>query len=383
MPEHTASETPLNLNNSHLAKHFTTIQSEFRLHLYKYITALLLTPLFAHTQTIIWSEDFETGYVNGDIVAQDNNVRSGADWTLSGSGTFEAVSTTNPIAGSFSFRTRGGGYTFTTEIIDITGVANVSISMELNEINAGTGDRIETFYSLDGGTNIEFGDGNGDGDFNNVSNSVSSLNGNTLVITITTTTNASTDRYKWDNIIVQANSVLPVTLVDFSAEHRDNKGILAWQTASEINNDFFEIYRASDADDWIKIGEVDGAGDSQDLLSYEFIDANPPSGAVYYKLRQVDYDLEHSYSHIETVTIPKNPNALALRLYPNPCREVMKVEQPGNSSIRVFSMTGTEVTQFVHPQSITERQLELNTTQLSPGSYILMAGDERRVFYKY
>ncbi|TZF83284.1 hypothetical protein FW774_13440 [Pedobacter sp. BS3] len=84
--------------------------------------------------------------------------------------------------------------------------------------------------------------------------------------------------------------VLPVTLTAFNAKAQSNSVKLSWTTASEKNSSQFEVLRSADGKEFIKIGQVVAAGNSDVPLQYAFNDANPFPGVNYYKLQQVDND---------------------------------------------------------------------------------------------
>ncbi len=66
---------------------------------------------------------------------------------------------------------------------------------------------------------------------------------------------------------------------------------LAWATATERNSSHFIIERSGDAWDWKNVGEVAGAGYSQQVVEYHWLDPEPQATpVVYYRLRQVDRD---------------------------------------------------------------------------------------------
>lgn len=120
-------------------------------------------------------------------------------------------------------------------------------------------------------------------------------------------------------------SLLPVELIHFTAKAIEEKKIseLKWQTASEFNNHYFEIQRSTDAINWNIIGYVAGAGNSNQLRSYEYKDNAPESGVNYYRLKQVDYDGRFEFSSIAavkfTVTVAQqNESKKEFQLYPNP-----------------------------------------------------------------
>ncbi len=122
---------------------------------------------------------------------------------------------------------------------------------------------------------------------------------------------------------------LPVELTYFDATKVGTTSLLSWETASEENNDRFEIERSANNVDWEKIGEVAGAGNSQQLLDYTWIDEKPIMGTNYYRLKQVDYNGEFSYSEIRTIDFIGISKVTA---YPNPTRGMVKVSLEGDIS---------------------------------------------------
>ncbi|MDA0196847.1 MAG: VCBS repeat-containing protein [Bacteroidetes bacterium] len=109
---------------------------------------------------------------------------------------------------------------------------------------------------------------------------------NTLTLTALTGTDGSS---------CESFSVLPVELVSFSGKAGNESIVLDWVTATEVNNDRFEIERSVDGANWDVVGTVVGAGSSEDFLTYEFTDRRPVIGINYYRLRQVDFDGAHEY----------------------------------------------------------------------------------------
>ncbi len=109
---------------------------------------------------------------------------------------------------------------------------------------------------------------------------------------------------------------LPVKLVSFSAELNQPSVKLKWTTATETNNDFFSIQRSTDENQWTVIKKVKGAGNSNNLVSYEAYDDAPVTGISYYRLAQTDLDGTSSYSEIKVV---KNvTNGKGVSIYPVP-----------------------------------------------------------------
>jgi len=120
---------------------------------------------------------------------------------------------------------------------------------------------------------------------------------------------------------------LPVTMLYFNAEKLgETQSLLNWATASEINNDHFDVERSSDAETWAKIGQVKGAGTTEVQTDYSFTDQEPLSGINYYRLKQVDVDGNFEYTNITDVTFDgstggSDKSASTLSVYPNPLNQ--------------------------------------------------------------
>jgi Secretion system C-terminal sorting domain len=111
---------------------------------------------------------------------------------------------------------------------------------------------------------------------------------------------------------------LPVTLRSFTASVTDANVKLDWSTASESNNRGFEIQRSDDGVKFVPIGFVDGAGTSQTIQKYTFLDRGRPNGRFFYRLKQVDYDNRFSLSNILSVEINGTLSFELGQSYPNP-----------------------------------------------------------------
>lgn len=163
-------------------------------------------------------------------------------------------------------------------------------------------------------------------------------------------------------------STLPVNLVSFQAEANNGMVKISWATASEVNNDYFEVLRSVDGSNFESIGQVQGNGNSNVLLSYELTDENPASGINYYMLKQVDFDGTTVNSNIVEV---ENTLSLEAKLYPNPIRSGnnlnIKLSEMGHKTIEVYNVSG----QLVRSIETEEMDAQINTNQLVKGMYIV------------
>ena len=85
---------------------------------------------------------------------------------------------------------------------------------------------------------------------------------------------------------------LPIELMSFEGSKKEEYNVLKWQTASEHNNSHFILERSVTGNYTEKdvINVVNGAGNSTQLLDYNFVDTDAPETINYYRLTQVDYD---------------------------------------------------------------------------------------------
>ena len=132
-------------------------------------------------------------------------------------------------------------------------------------------------------------------------------------------------------------NALPVELVTFQAEAQEKAVLLTWETASEINNDFFEVQRSLDGQAFEKIGEVAGQGSSNETHRYQFIDKQPLEGTVYYRLKQVDYDGLYDYSDL--VAMEWTYSAIA---EVTPITEVLMFPNPSEGGIFTLRIHGMQ-----------------------------------------
>lgn len=120
--------------------------------------------------------------------------------------------------------------------------------------------------------------------------------------------------------MVDASSPLPVELMLFQATIVENGVLLHWETASEQDNDFFTLERSQDGLNFNNVKEIPGAGNSSELLSYDYLDKTAKNGTYFYRLKQTDYDGQFTYSEIIAVSLSKDSFDNDLIIYPNPVK---------------------------------------------------------------
>jgi len=137
---------------------------------------------------------------------------------------------------------------------------------------------------------------------------------------------------------------LPVSFVNFTATRVNNSTLLQWATATETNNSRYYVERSNDGNKWGEVGNISGNGNTTQLHSYTYTDAQPLNGANYYRIKQVDADGKFSYSVIRTVVFNA---AIATRIYPNPVVNTIVLEinsaTETTGDIAVYGINGIRV----------------------------------------
>jgi hypothetical protein len=177
---------------------------------------------------------------------------------------------------------------------------------------------------------------------------------------------------------------LPIELIGFDARVIENRTVeLRWQTASEINNDFFTIERSKDATSWKEVKIIDGAGNSTEKLTYSWRDSKPYGSISYYRLKQTDFDGQYTYSDIRVVTLGQqveNP----INLYPNPGTDQMTIEgdRIELADFTVYNIYGTNVTSILDITDQTNTTITIDISKLSHGIYTLKTKNHVRKIIK-
>lgn len=169
---------------------------------------------------------------------------------------------------------------------------------------------------------------------------------------------------------------LPVELLAFSAKWQDetySSAIIKWQTANEINVNYFEIERSIDGINFVSIAQTEGLN-SNAITDYQKIDYDPyVEGPSYYRLRSVDIDGTFSYSQIEVLNVPEGLNFISL--YPNPTigqfSILLTASQADEVSIRIKNNLGQELRRLEGNVVIGFNSFHMDVSELSTGTYFI------------
>lgn len=185
-------------------------------------------------------------------------------------------------------------------------------------------------------------------------------------------------------------NIIPVEFTGFTASVTNNKVHLQWRTSTEVNNQGFEIERASlsamPGQGWEKIGFVPGFGTTTEPKSYSFKDIDVMNGLYKYRLKQIDFNGSFEYSDVVEVQINIPDKFVLEQNYPNPFNPstTIKYQIPntGFVTLKIFDVLGNEVATLVNEEKPSgEYEVEFGAEELSGGIYfyVLKTGSFKSV----
>ncbi|MFN8166462.1 MAG: hypothetical protein U0X76_09935 [Bacteroidia bacterium] len=126
---------------------------------------------------------------------------------------------------------------------------------------------------------------------------------NTMAMRLGTSSSASigytfSSSTTWGTVSLSLSSILllPVTWKSFEIEEHNSVPVANWVTASETNNDHFEIETSKDGSEFSRYDIVPGNGNSTHDIAYEYKFDKGIREDLYVRIKQVDYDGKFSYS---------------------------------------------------------------------------------------
>src|SRR6188768_3688082 len=106
--------------------------------------------------------------------------------------------------------------------------------------------------------------------------------------------------------LADQSAPLPLTWLSFTAIAQNNsQSLLQWATAQEQNTKDFYIQHSADGINWVTIGSLPAAGNSNTTRHYNYVHTNPVIGLNYYRIKQTDVDSRYSYSPIRMLSFTK------------------------------------------------------------------------------
>ncbi|SMD33685.1 Por secretion system C-terminal sorting domain-containing protein [Reichenbachiella faecimaris] len=289
-----------------------------------------------------------TSYVQGTVVAEAGAI---------GTGTFSLLGASN--AGGNDL-----GNVTVTRTTGVNGIVTGAITLDesiactwtITSDNAPTS-QVLTFnwFSIwDNGITTQAIFNNNGGDWNLLLDPLESVTDPRVIATLNVTT--------FGNFTIANNGAnLPVELTYLTASKQLNHVLLEWQTASEINHDYFEIQRSADGKNFDGLDRISSHHNSTTINNYTWKDFDPIVGQSYYRLKMVDYD---GYTEFSPVVSSTSSNS-SLVLHPNPTSDFLNIQSDIEvDHVALYNASGKEI-------NLTVAKRQIDVSSLMPGIYML------------
>ncbi|MEJ5263630.1 MAG: T9SS type A sorting domain-containing protein, partial [Ignavibacterium sp.] len=175
---------------------------------------------------------------------------------------------------------------------------------------------------------------------------------------------------------VQMEIVIPVELAGFSAKNDRDNVIIEWQTATETNNQGFEVQRRLEGvESWTVAGYVSGKGTTTERQSYQYVDKQLKAGRYIYRLKQIDLDGTIEYSQEIEVEVALPEEYVLYQNYPNPFNPATTIEfsLPEKSEVvlSIYNSLGEKVREIVNgSMEAGYQRVVFDARELPSGTYV-------------
>ncbi|MBE0572747.1 MAG: T9SS type A sorting domain-containing protein [Ignavibacteriaceae bacterium] len=177
-------------------------------------------------------------------------------------------------------------------------------------------------------------------------------------------------------------TVIPVELLSFTGTSNGKEVILSWSTATELNNQLFEIQRSFEGSDFATVGFVNGKGTTTERQDYIYKDEINVDGKYLYRLKQIDYLGSYQYSDIIEIDLRVFNSYLLEQNFPNPFNPATTIgygiKEKSAVKITVLNAIGEEIALLVNEEKESGyHTVEFNAANFPSGVYFyqLKAGD--------
>ena len=312
-----------------------------------------------YAQQAALAGDSIMGVINMDMIAWDND---------------------NDSVGEIHIRNFGNSYSLKDQMISVNTTYNIGVTPVVENPGTTASDQA-SFWNNGYGAILLIEEYYG-GDFNAYYHTT-----NDLVIHYNQPYYHKMSRLAFGTVatLAELTEIVPVELLAFTASINNSEVQLLWSTASELNNQGFEIERSiNNVDNFVTIGFVEGKSSSTEINYYSFSDQPDLSGTnkLFYRLKQVDFDGTFAYSDVVQV-IYDVPTAFVINQnFPNPFNPSTRITYflPKESfvSIKIYDFLGREVKTLVNDfLSTGSYEIVFDASDMTSGTYFytMVAGN--------
>ena len=168
-----------------------------------------------------------------------------------------------------------------------------------------------------------------------------------------------------------SSTTQPLPATDLALKARTDKQhvLLQWRTLSENNTSHFEIERSSNGSDFTRIGRITASGNSSSEKTYLYRDMLPPTGLLWYRLRQVSLTGSQALSNIIPLSLPTRSQPWA---GPVPANALLTLQLPASfADTYVYQLHDVSGKLVMQGGGLKAGANNIQINQLAPGMYYL------------
>ena len=263
-----------------------------------------------------------------------------------------------------------GGVTYSSEV-RVTGNNNAYWGYNNKTITKVINGTLDTYTPAGGGDRTLAGDGY------SIVELIFPLGVTQIAIDVYVQANSNGEEFWMDDFFLLGSgggTSLPIVLTSFNAEEEGGNVVVDWVVHSQVNNDYYTIEKSDNCFDWLEVGIIKGAGNSNTQMNYRLIDINPFIGLSYYRLKQTDYDGRFEVFRPVSISV-KDEKTIGLNIHPNPAIEYIELnleytqDHLINHNVQIYDINGNKVYKkhFIGELS----NFKINIQKFKPGIYLV------------
>ncbi len=168
--------------------------------------------------------------------------------------------------------------------------------------------------------------------------------------------------------LANAQNVLPVTWLSFTATRQNQSSYLSWTTMQEQNTRDFTVQHSTNGLTWTTVGLVLAAVNSNSMNNYSYLHSGPSAGINYYRVLQTDLDSRSTYSIVRMLQF--NKTDLPFTVIGNPITNaVIKVQVHETSVLSLYAADG----KLLWQENVIAGIKTIDVSHYARGTYLLKA----------
>ncbi|MBV4355713.1 CshA/CshB family fibrillar adhesin-related protein [Pinibacter aurantiacus] len=140
-----------------------------------------------------------------------------------------------------------------------------------------------------------------------------------------------------------ASAILPLDLLNFTVKQNNDKVLISWTTANEVNVQSFDVQYSADGSHWATLQTVPSSNKGGDVYTTQT--AKPFATNNYYRLKMNDIDGDYKYSPVKVL---KYSSDMIVSFYPNPVRDILHIVSSTGETVKrvtIYDLQGNTILQ--------------------------------------